>query len=121
VARYAVAGLSVDAEYNVFDSELVNGKAGSDGIYKDGSTILENYAIEVGYMLVPSRVELVAGYQSQDADGYSKAWNRISVGANFFVTKHDIKYQFAYRMGENKDGEEGNDVDDVYVQVQYVF
>ena len=116
-----VAGLSVDAQYNMFDSELVNGKAGSDGIYKDGSTTLENYAVEGGYMVVPSRVELVAGYQSQDADGYSKAWNRTSVGANYFVAKHDIKYQVTYQMGENKDGKEGNDVDELFVQAQYVF
>ena len=116
-----VAGLSLDAQYNTFDSELVNGNAGSDGIYKDGSTTLENYAVEGGYMVVPSRVELVCGYQSQDADGYSKPWNRTSVGANFFVAKHDIKYQVTYQMGENKDGKEGNDVDELFVQAQYVF
>jgi hypothetical protein len=62
-----------------------------------------------------------AGYQSQDADGYSKPWNRTSVGANFFLAKHDIKFQVTYQMGENKDGETGNDVDELFVQVQYVF
>jgi len=116
-----VAGLSVDAQYNTFDAELVNGEAGSDGIYKDGETTLENFAVEGGYMVVPSRVELVAGYQSQDADGYAETWNRTSVGANFFVAKHDIKYQVTYRMGENKDGKDGNDVNELFVQAQYVF
>ena len=120
-AALRVAGLSIDAQYNVFGAELVNGAAGIDGIYDDGETTLSNYAVEGGYMVVPSRVELVAGYQSQDADGYSKPWNRTSIGANFFVAKHDIKYQVTYRMGENKDGEEGNDVDEVFVQAQYVF
>jgi len=115
------AGLSVDAQYNSFDSDLVNGKAGSDGIYKDGTTTLQNYAVEGGYMIVPSRLELVAGYQSQDADGYAKAWNRTSVGANIFVAKHDVKYQVTYQMGENKDGKEDSDVDELFVQAQYVF
>lgn len=116
-----VAGLSIDAQYNVFDAELVHGSAGSDGIYKDGETTLENFAIEGGFMIVPSKLELAAGYQSQDADGYAKTWNRTSVGANVFVAKHDIKYQVSYRMGENKDGKDGNDVDELFVQAQYVF
>lgn len=116
-----VKGLSIDAEYNTFDASLVNGKAGSDGLYRDGETTLENFAVEGGYMIVPSRLELVAGYESQDADGYETAWNRVSVGANIFVQKHDIKYQVTYSMGENKDGKEGNDVDELFVQAQYVF
>ena len=116
-----IAGLSVDAEYNVFDAELVNGAAGADGIYEDGETTLENYAIEGGYMLIPSRLELVAGYQVQDADGYAEEWTRTSVGANLFVAGHDIKYQVTYRMGESKDGSAGNDVDELFVQAQYVF
>jgi len=114
-------GFSVDAQYNIFESELINGKSGSDGIYDNGETTLENYALEGGYMIVPSKLELVAGYQSQDADGYSKSWNRTSVGANYFVDKHNIKYQVTYRMGENKDGKEDNDVDELFVQAQYVF
>lgn len=116
-----VAGVSIDAEYNVFEAELVHGKSGADGIYENGETTLENYAVEGGVMVVPSKLELVAGYQSQDADGYAKTWNRTSVGANFFVAKHDIKYQVSYRMGENKDGKDGNDVDELFVQAQYVF
>ena len=116
-----VAGLSVDAQFNSFDSDLVHGSAGSDGIYRDGTTTLESYAVEGGYMVVPARLELVAGYQSQDADGYETAWDRTSFGANVFVAKHDIKYQVTYRMGENKDGSDGKDVDELFVQAQYVF
>jgi phosphate-selective porin OprO and OprP len=120
-AAFRGAGFSIDAQYNIFESELVNGKSGADGIYKDGDTTLENYAIEGGYMIIPSKVELVAGYQGQDADGYDSSWKRTSVGANYFVDKHLIKYQLAYRMGENKDGVGGKDVDELFVQAQYVF
>jgi len=118
---FRFAGLSIDAQLNLFDSELVNGKAGADGIYEDGETTLTSSAIEAGYMVVPSFLEVVAGYQAQDADGYAEAWRRASIGANYFVAKHDIKYQLTYRMGENKDGKEGNDVDELFVQAQYVF
>jgi phosphate-selective porin OprO/OprP len=119
-AALRFAGLSVDAQYNTFDADLVMAGV-TDGIYVDSSTTLENYSIEGGFMVWPSTVELVAGYQSQDADGYAKSWNKTSVGANLFLKKHDVKYQFTYQIGENKDGKDGNDVDELFVQAQYVF
>jgi phosphate-selective porin OprO/OprP len=119
-AAVRVAGLSVDAQYNTFDADLVVGGV-TDGIYVDSATTLESYAVEGGFMVLPERLELVAGYQSQDADGYAKSWNKTSVGANYFVKKHDIKYQVTYQMGENKDGKDGSDVDELFVQAQYVF
>ncbi len=113
-------GLSVDAQYNQFNSELV--EAGiTSGLYVDSETTLKNWAVEGGYMVVPGRLELVGGYQSQDADGYADTWNRTSVGLNWFVKKHDVKYQLTYQMGENVDGKTGNDVDELFVQAQYVF
>ncbi|MBC8453909.1 hypothetical protein H8D64_02530 [PVC group bacterium] len=120
-AALRIAGFSLDAQYNMFDSDLINGASGTDGLYKNGKTTLENYAVEGGYMVIPSKLEIVAGYQSQDADGYATAWNRTSIGANIFVDKHNIKYQAAYRMGENKDGVKDNDLNELFVQAQYVF
>jgi hypothetical protein len=40
---------------------------------------------------------------------------------NYFFAKHDIKLQTTYRMGENKDGVKDNDLDELFVQAQYVF
>jgi len=115
------AGFSADAEYNLFDAETVQDLSGVSGIYDDGETDLEQWAVEGGYMVVPSKFEIVAGYQLQDADGYDEEWTRTSVGANYFFHKHDIKLQATYRMGENLDGVDGNDADEVFVQAQYVF
>ncbi len=42
----------------------------TSGIYKEGETDLENFAVEVGYMLLPAQLELVAGYEAQDADEF---------------------------------------------------
>jgi hypothetical protein len=116
---FRAAGFSVDAQYNSFDSELVDSVA-TDGIYKNGETTLTNASIEGGYMFGDT-IELVAGYQTQDADGYATAWNRTSVGANWFINKHDTKVQLSYRMGENVDGEENNDEDELFLQTQFVF
>ena len=116
---FRAAGFSVDAQYNSFDSELVDSVA-TDGIYKNGETTLTSASIEGGYMFGET-IELVAGYQTQDADGYATAWNRTSVGANWFLKKHDVKFQLSYRMGENLDGVDNNDEDEVFLQGQYVF
>jgi phosphate-selective porin len=116
---FRAAGFSIDAEYNSFDAET--SEAGiTDGIYTNGDTTLTNAAIEGGYMFGDT-IELVAGYQTQDADGYATAWNRTSVGANWFLKKHDIKFQLSYRMGENLEGVENNDEDELFLQGQYVF
>jgi hypothetical protein len=116
---FRAAGFSIDAQYNSFDSETV--EAGiTDGIYVNGKTTLTNAAIEGGYMFGDT-IELVAGYQTQDADGYATSWNRTSVGANWFINKHDTKVQLTYRMGESLDGVENNDEDEVFLQTQFVF
>ena len=114
-------GLSLDVQYNQFEADLVDAGI-TDGLYRDSQTTLQNFSAEAGFMVVPKTLELAAGYQWQDADNYSDAWTRKSVGFNYYVTgNHDIKLQTTYRFGENKDGKTGNDVDELFVQAQYVF
>jgi hypothetical protein len=114
------AGLSIDAQYNLFNAETIDSTLTS-GLYKDGETELENFAVEGGYMVLPALLELVAGYEYQDADNYADTWTRTSVGANYFIEKHDIKLQATYRVGENLNGTKGNDADEFFLQMQYVF
>lgn len=114
------SGVSVDVQYNRFDSELAQPGI-TAGLYENGDTVLENLAVEGGYMLVPGRAELVGGYQVQDADGYRDEWTRTSVGLNYFVHAHDVKCQLTYRFGENLDGVKDNDAEELFLQFQYVF
>ncbi len=113
-------GLSVDAQYNLFDAETIDSSV-TAGIYRNGTTELTNYALEGGYMVMPDKLELVAGYQVQDADNYATEWTRTSVGANYFIKKHDIKAQLTYRMGSDLSGVSGSDKDEIFIQTQYVF
>ncbi len=117
---YRNSGVSVDAQYNRFDAELKDGTVTS-GIYKRGDTTLTNWAVEGGYMVMPAKLELVAGYQSQDADNYAETWDRYSFGVNWFVHKHDVKYQLTYRQNKNKNGVDGSDEREIFAQAQYVF
>jgi len=119
-AAFRGKGLSVDAQINSFGADTVNG-AYTGGIYRDGTTTLTNAAVEAGYMVSPKTLELVLGYQTQDADNYADAWNRTSVGANWFIEKHKIKVQMSYRIGENLNGVTDKNEDEFYIQTQYVF
>jgi len=116
---FRTAGFSIDAQYNSFDADTVE-TGFNGGLYTNGSTTLTNAAIEGGYM-IDNTVEIVAGYQTQDADGYATSWDRTSVGVNWFINKHDTKVQLTYRMGENLNGVENSDEDEVFLQTQFVF
>jgi hypothetical protein len=118
-AAFRSHGFSIDAQYNNFDSELVDATH-TGGLYRNGKTTLNNAAIEGGYMF-NNRIELVAGYQTQDADNYATSWNRSSLGANWFIEGNDIKVQLSYRMGENLDGTSGKDKDEIFLQTQFDF
>ncbi len=117
---YRNKGLSIDAQYNQIQSEL-KASGVTDGLYKDSETTLDQWMIKGGYMIVPRTLELVGGYQSQDADNYAEPWTRVSLGANWYIQKHHIKYQLTYRQNSDAQGVKGNDVNELFVQAQFVF
>jgi len=121
-------GISIDTEYNRFRAETVDRTVGTtaakrltSGIYQDGATTLENLLVKGGYMILANRLEAVVGFERQDANNYAKKWRRTSFGANYFVKGHHIKGQVTYRIGENLNGVDGKDANEVFVQAQYVF
>ena len=116
---FRTAGFSIDAQYNSFDADTVENRF-NGGLYKNGSTTLTNAAVEGGYM-INNTIEIVAAYQTQDADGYATSWDRTSAGVNWFINKHDTKVQLSYRMGENLNGVEDANEDEVFLQTQFVF
>ncbi len=114
------SGISVDVELNKFDTDTVDNTI-NGGIYLNGTSTIDNMAVEAGYMLPSNNIELVIGYQAQDADAYAEEWTRTSFGANWFLYKHDIKVQLSVRSGENLKGVTGKDEDEIFLQSQYVF
>jgi len=117
---YGAGGFSVDAQYNLVSADTVDSTF-TGGLYRSGTTDLDTFAIEAGYMVAAKQFELVAGYESLDADGYADAWNRTSFGVNYFVNKHKVKSQLTYRIGENLNGVADNDANEIFLQFQYVF
>ena len=46
---------------------------------------------------------------------------KITYTENGFINKHDTKVQLTYRKGENLDGVDYKDEDEVFLQTQFVF
>ncbi|MBE9529233.1 MAG: hypothetical protein IME99_08345 [Proteobacteria bacterium] len=119
-AGVRVQGASLDTQYNQFSAKTVD-KAVTSGIYLNGETKLKSLSVEGGYMVVPERVEVVAGYQSLDADNYATKWTRTSVGVNYYIHGHDLKIQGTYRMGSDVDGVQDSNKNELFLRTQYVF
>ena len=72
-------------------------------------------------MIPGNKVEIVGKYQSQDTDGFEKAWQATEVGVNYFWNKHKAKMQLTYRVGKNVFGVDGDDTNSIFMQWQFVF
>ena len=113
-------GVSIDVEYDLVAGDTVDPMF-TGGVWRNGSTDLDKFQIEGGYMLPGNHFELVGKWQFLDADNYEDTWEATEVGLNYFWNKHKAKVQFTYRMGENVFGQRGDDLDSTYLQFQYVF
>jgi hypothetical protein len=113
-------GFSGDVEYQMISADTVDGTF-TGGLYRNGTTGLDLFAVEGGYMLPNNHVEFVAGWDSVDADNYDDAWTRTKVGVNWFWNEHKAKIQFSYRKSDNYLGEAGVDADAYTTQIQFVF
>ncbi len=113
-------GFSADVEYQMISGDTVD-ETFTGGLYRDGTTDLDIFALEGGYMLPNNHLEFVAGWDSLDADNYDDAWTRTKIGVNWFWNKHKAKIQFSYRKSDNYLGEAGVDADAITTQMQFVF
>jgi hypothetical protein len=113
-------GLSADVEFQRVSGDTVD-RAFTGGLYLNGTTDLDIFAIETGYMLPGNHVELVLGWDTLDASNYGDAWARTRAGVNWFWNKHKAKIQISYRKSDNYLGEAGVDADAITTQMQFVF
>lgn len=119
-AGVRLQGASLDVQYNQFKAKTVD-TAYSRGIFLNGETTLKSISIEGGYMVVPEKLEVVAGYESLDSDNYATKWTRTSVGVNYYIYGHDLKIQATYRMGSDVDGVKDSNMNELFLRTQFVF
>ncbi len=112
-------GFSADAEFQKISADTVD-PTWTGGLYLNGTTDLDKMAVEAGYMF-HEKVEIVAGWDSLDADNFTDSVDRTSIGLNWYLNKHKAKLQTTFRSWENVGGVTGVDLDEYFAQFQFVF
>ncbi|MES1940633.1 phosphate-selective porin O and P [Salinisphaera sp. T5B8] len=101
---------SADAAVQYFDADTIDGAASSTGLVdENGDAKFSTYLVKAGYMVVPSKLEFVAGFSALDPDDgfyaggekYDDMDKRYSAGLNYFFNKHDAKIQLTYEIGRD--------------------
>jgi phosphate-selective porin OprO and OprP len=119
-AAYRGHGVSVDVAKQVVDGDTVD-PTFTGGLYLNGETQLEKLAIVGGYMVWKDALEVVAGWETQDADNYQDEYERTSLGLNWYLQGHKLKIQATYRRVDNFIGLTGQKQDVWFGSTQYVF
>jgi phosphate-selective porin OprO and OprP len=97
------AGLSVDAEFEHVSADARR-PLPADGLYALGNTDVRKASIEVGYMLVSERFELLTAADTLDTRTFDRPWRRVAVGANWYVKRHALKFSFMHRESLKDEG-----------------
>ncbi len=124
-SAYRGHGWSIDAQYNTFSAEAVAadlGKINGATIFAaNGDAELDVYALEVGYAVIPEKVQIAVSYAVQDAEPYANEFIQTQIGATYYVKKHNIKFQGTYRIEDSRDGIVDNDNNTFFLQAQYLY
>jgi len=72
-------------------------------------------------MFSNNQLELVAGWDSQDASNYEATFQRTYLGVNLYVNQHKAKFQGTWTMADNFLGVRGDDRDILQFQFQFAF
>jgi|GEM_PF-422643 len=108
-AAFRLGYFSVDAGVQYFDGDT-RGDVTSTGLIDDsGDANFTTYLLKGGYMVVPTKLELVAGFSGLDTDDgfrsdgevFDDMDKRYSIGANYFFNKHKAKIQMTYEIGRD--------------------
>jgi hypothetical protein len=114
-------GITLDWQYNRIRGETVaDGFTG--GLYVDGTTHLDVAAVEGGYWLPGTLVELGGALSRIDADGYAHSGKRHGVvlnlhGSERFNTKLQVSHDWIF----NRKGVDSQDFQETRLQIQYVW
>lgn len=114
-------GITLDWQHNRIRSETVVPDF-SGGLYTDGDTRLEVSAVEGGYRVPGSIVELGGALTRLDADGFVDAWKQATVVVNLDVVRRFIyKLQLSHTWNSNRLGIPEEDFGETRIQLQYVW
>ena len=113
-------GFSFDGAWSRVDGQTID-PLFTGGIYVDGHVTMYQTGAEAGYMVIPSRLELVGGIDSLAIDNRPSIPYRPSAGAVWYVNGHRLKFSAMHRESVNVLGVHGARGRQTYVQAQYGF
>ena len=113
-------GLSIDLAWSRITGRTLD-PAFTRGIYTSGHTVLQQLGSEAGYMVVPRRLELLAGADSMAIAARDALAYRLSVGTNWYMNGHRLKVGVMHRQSFNVLGVRDVRGHGTHVQAQVAF
>ena len=114
-------GITLDWQHNRIRGETVVPDF-TGGLYTDGDTRLDVSALEGGYRIPGSIVELGGALARLDADGFVDAFDQATVVVNLYIVRRFVyKLQLAHTWNFNQLGVPGDDFGHTRIQFQYVW
>ena len=115
-----LAGLSIDAEYHRVGARAED-PLFSNGLYVAGEAAANKASVESGYLLWRNHLEATAAFDTMDSDTFAKPWQRASIGMNWYVNGHALKFSVMHRESFNTQGVENVRSRATYVQSHFAF
>ena len=113
-------GVAIDAAWSRVRSETIDPRF-TGGLYRNGRATLRQFAAEGGYMIVPSRLEIVGAIDALAADARDATTFRPSIGTIWYLDAHRLKISLQHRETMNARGTRGARLRATYVQFQFAF
>ena len=113
-------GLAIDAAWSRVSSETIDPQF-SGGLYRRGRATLRQFGAEGGYMIVPSRLEIVGAIDGLAADARDATTFRPSIGTTWYLNGHRLKVSVQQRETMNARGVRGARLHATYAQMQVAF
>jgi hypothetical protein len=99
-------GFSGDVEYQRIHSDLRNATF-TGGLYQNGTTDLNKFTVNGGYMIFRDKVEAAASYALMTASNFTTNWNSYRAGLNWFVHEYAIRFSADITFNVNAYGTSG--------------
>jgi hypothetical protein len=112
--------LSIDAEYEHIRQRARTPEF-TGGLYEDGRARVDKAGIEAGWMLIPSRFEIVGALDLLASPALDEPIQRGAGGLNWYVSGHRLKFQFMHRLTRHEGGAREARLHATFLQAQVAF
>jgi hypothetical protein len=113
-------GLSIDLAWSRISARTID-RGFTRGIYSGGLTALQQLGSEAGVMVVPRKLELLAGADTMSIAARDARAYRLSVGTNWYMNGHRLKVGVMHRQSVNVLGVRDARAHATHVQAQVAF